>query len=673
VRRRKPITILHLAGSGGWAGGETYLMMLAQGLDRSRFKLVVIVPERGALADNLQAEGIETLIMDMDRLGSVAPIFRLRSLLHARRPAILQTHGARANFYGRVAGRLAGTPVIISTIHNSLYDYPVGPLRRWIYLALDRLSARLAHCILCVAESHRRELITRYRLPPEQVVTIPNGVDIKRYCPAASVRTARQGLGICHESIVIGIIGRLTPQKGHCFLLHALCDLSRDCPGLRCLVVGDGELHKDLTDLAVRLGIRDRCLFLGARDDVPTILAALDILVVPSLSEGMPYVVLEGMAMARPVVATAVNGIPEVIQDHLTGRLVPRKDPKALADAIRALLADPPAAAAMGRAARRRVEESFSAEQWIKRMETFYFDQLDDASRRASEMALRPCPCGAENVGVHVLRNRGEILECRRCGLLTRAKTPSDEDLSAFYKDSYWDLYRDEQLTPGRDNVYHHVWSWVRRCRSETGVLVDVGCGSGALLALCRAQNWKGIGFDPSVQAVQHARSRGLDANAQGWPPCPLQDESADVVTCINVLDHLRDPFGALQEAWRILRPGGLLYIRVPNGPVHARIKSAQKALGLTGFAVFHLYGFGQRALLHHLPRVGFAVLDIRTALPSLQNVYHSPGRWASPLRRALKRIGVLLYQSLDRIGLNRMPWGMSLEVMARKDFPEAR
>jgi glycosyltransferase involved in cell wall biosynthesis/SAM-dependent methyltransferase len=661
------IAVLHLAESGGWAGGETYLLALATRIDTSRFRLIVISPESGLLVDNLRARGVETLVWDMGCLGNVGLIFRLRTLLRERGISIFQTHGARSNFYGRLAGQLAGTPVIISTVHNSLYDYPVGRLRKAVYLALDRLSAPLAHCILCVAESHRRELVGRYRLPPEQVVTIPNSVDLGRFRPAESGRQVRKELGISDDAPVIGIVGRLTSQKGHGVLLRALPMLAREHPALRCLVVGDGDLRNELMGLANRLGVQDRCIFMGVRRDIPAVLSALDVLVVPSLSEGMPYVVLEGMASGKPVVATAVNGIPEVIEDRVTGRLVPRQDSGALAGAIGELLADPESAEAMGRAARRRVEEDFSMERWIGRLEALYVNLAGNVPRASDAGGLHPCPCGTAAADVRTLPYGGARLQCRWCGLLVQAEMPSDEEVNRCYRERYWEGYCAEYLSPARDNVFRHAWSWVARLRPEPGVLVDVGCGSGTLLALCREQGWKGIGFDPSAQAVACARERGLEVFEQEWLACSLPDGSADVVTFINALDHLRDPFGALQEAWRVLRPGGLLDIRVPNGPVHMWIRSALGGVGLARLAVFHLYGFGRRALLHHLPRLGFAVLGVRTAPPSLHDVYQGSGWGMSLLRKALKITGTLLYRALNGVGLNRLPWGTSIEVMASK------
>lgn len=371
------ITVFHLAGSGGWAGGETYLLLLARHLDRERFRLIVASPEPGALVENLRAEGIEAHVLDMNPLGSLAPLFRLRNFLREQQPDILQSHGARTNVYSRIAGRLAETRAIVSTVHNSVYDYPIGRIKKWFYLACDRLTAPLADCTICVAESHRQELITLYGLDPDRVVTIPNGVDITKFQPGQRNCRLREELAISEDAPVIGIVGRLTDQKGHMYLLKALPLLLTKFPSLRCLVVGDGELREELQKLAASLGLTEHCLFLGVRQDIPEVLAAMDLLVLPSLSEGMPYAALEGMAMGKPIVATAVNGVPELIQNGVTGLLVPRKDPAALAKAIEEVLANSDAAASFGLAARRLVEQTYSIEGWIEQMESLYESLVD--------------------------------------------------------------------------------------------------------------------------------------------------------------------------------------------------------------------------------------------------------------------------------------------------------
>lgn len=366
------ITVLHLAGSGGWAGGETYLLLLARKLNRKRFRLIVVSPESGFLVENLKAEGIEAPVVDMGWMGNPVPIFRLRTLLQENRVDIIQSHGARVNVYARVAGRLAATPVIISTVHNSLYDYPISSMKKALYLAFDQFTAPLADCTVCVAESHRQELIGRYHLLPDRVVTLRNGVDLDRYQPARYDRRLRKALHVPDDVPVIGILGRLTHQKGHVYLLRALPLLLTKFPSLRCLVVGDGELREELQGLAAALGLTEHCLFLGVRQDIPEVLAAIDVLVLPSLSEGLPYAALEGMAMGKPIVATAVNGVPELIQDGVTGRLIPREDSKALARAVEEVLADPSTGRALGQAARKTVEQEYSVERWIDQLESLY-------------------------------------------------------------------------------------------------------------------------------------------------------------------------------------------------------------------------------------------------------------------------------------------------------------
>jgi SAM-dependent methyltransferase len=215
--------------------------------------------------------------------------------------------------------------------------------------------------------------------------------------------------------------------------------------------------------------------------------------------------------------------------------------------------------------------------------------------------------------------------------------------------------------------VYEHALAWVERLVPAPGVLVDVGCGAGILLALCQARGWKGIGFDPSVQAVGYAQARGLEVHAGTFPPCPLADGTADALTFINVLDHLRDPFAALREARRVLRVGGVLYIRVPNGPFHVRLLPLLSAIGLGDLTVFHLYGFGRSAFRHHLPDLGFEIVVLQTAPPSQNDPYGGSGGSGEGVRTVLKWIGRAGFHLLQSLALIGKAWGPSIEVVARK------
>ncbi len=245
---------------------------------------------------------------------------------------------------------------------------------------------------------------------------------------------------------------------------------------------------------------------------------------------------------------------------------------------------------------------------------------------------------------------------------------PLQEELDACYRDEYWSRFQVEQTGPARDNVHEHALDWMMEVHPEPGVVVDVGCGAGAFLARCRERGWRGVGVDPSPAAVTHAVARGLEAYVCAWPSARVGNETADAVTFINVLDHLRDPFEALQEAWRVLRTGGVLYIRVQNGAFHARLMAPLSMIGLGGLPVVHLYGFSRAAFRFHLPRLGFVVRAVRTAPPSQGAAYGAGNEsGGAAFRRFLKKADQSLYALLAWSGLDRLPVGPSIEVMAVK------
>ena len=376
-----PVVLAELAGSASYGGGERYLELLFGRLDRTRYRAMLICPEPGPFVGRMKARGVETHLVHLVPLFNPFALWRLTRLLRRERVTILQTHGARANFYGRIAGRLAGVPVIISTVHNSLKDYEVCSLTRWFYITALRLTLPLAHRIICVSDSNRRDLVDESPAAAARIQTVYNGVDPSAFPLQPNRKTVREELGIVSGPVLV-MIARLTEAKGHRILLQALPHLIEAWPQLCCVFVGEGELRGQLHRLAVELDVEGSCQFVGVREDIADILAAADVVVLPSLSEGFPFVLLEALAMGCPVVASRVSGIPELIEDHRTGLLVPARDPRALANAIREVLSNPTTASKMGAEGRALVRERFTVDHMVGNTTAIFDAALHDVGIR---------------------------------------------------------------------------------------------------------------------------------------------------------------------------------------------------------------------------------------------------------------------------------------------------
>ena len=373
-----PVVLAELAGSASYGGGERYLELLFGRLDRTRYRAMLICPEPGPFVGRMKERGVETHLVHLAPLFNPLALWRLTRLLRQKRVTILQTHGARANFYGRIAGRLAGVPVIISTVHNSLKDYEVRSLRRWLYAFLLRLTLPLVHRIVCVSEANRRDLIEECPAASAKAYTVYNGVDPSAFPSQLDRQTVRQKFGITQGPVLV-TIARLTEQKGHRYLMQALPRLLQTWPQLCCMFVGEGELRDALHHMAIDLGVEQACRFMEIREDIADILAAVDVVVLPSSSEGFPFVLLEALAMGCPVVASRVNGIPELIENQKTGLLVSPRDPHALMVAIREVLSNPTAASKMGAEGRAVVRERFTVDRMVANTTAIFDVALHDA------------------------------------------------------------------------------------------------------------------------------------------------------------------------------------------------------------------------------------------------------------------------------------------------------
>lgn len=369
LNHRKKIKILYLVDGFNIGGAEYNLLQMLEAMDREAYDITLCsFVDRGDLKPAYEALGFPLHIIARRWRFDLSIFKRLYRLIQKGRFDIIQTLLFYPDIIGAVMARLCRVPACIAWETASHYDAFFKPPHRRLFY---RLAMRWATCIVTVSEEAKKSVVAVERRPPEQIKVFPNGIDLARFertAPAA-LRTEYQADG---ETMLIGVVARLDAIKGHSHLMEALSEVYKQHSNFQCLLIGDGECRDALTAQVRQLGLQDHVQFLGFRRDIPELLSVLDLFVLPSISEGLPTVVLEAMASTVPVIATRVGGIPEVIQSGENGMLVPSKDSTALAESILQLMNHPQLRSNIAAAGRKRVEEQYSFRRQMEQFETLY-------------------------------------------------------------------------------------------------------------------------------------------------------------------------------------------------------------------------------------------------------------------------------------------------------------
>lgn len=305
----------------------------------------------------------------LNPLSLIGSIWRVWRYLRRERIDILHVHTPIAGLVGRVAAFLARTPIVFYTAHGFYFHDEMSPTKRRLHIAMERFAGLFTGFTFTCSDEDRRTAIDEHIIRPDRVKTILNGIDLKRFAPSrfndANRASAREELGVPLDAPLVAISGRLVREKGYFEFFEAAAIVLDEIPAARFLVLGDAltDEHDDsktaLRGHVQRLQIEHAVTFAGMRDDMPVMLFAADIFLLPSYREGMPYSILEAMAMGLPVIATDIRGSREEIVDGETGYLVPTRDARALGDRTLDLLNDDGLRRRMGEAGRQRVETTF--------------------------------------------------------------------------------------------------------------------------------------------------------------------------------------------------------------------------------------------------------------------------------------------------------------------------
>lgn len=365
----KKIKIIHIITSLNFGGAERMLFDLGRRLKQDGLDIKVItVVGGGPLVSDFEREGIEVLVFYKKSKIGFGLVGQIYKYLRAEKPVIVHTHLFGGDTWGRLAAILARVPIIVSTEHNTNLD------EGWFKRKIKKFLSFFTNKIVAVSEAVRNYSINVDHINKNKMVVIPNGIEMERFAAIPERKYS--------SPPIIGVVGRLEKQKGHEYLFEAL-NLIKTIPWI-LWVVGDGSLKNRLERLAKDLSLRERIIFLGARSNIPEILSEIDIFVLPSLWEGLGLAVLEAAAAGKPIVASRVGGIPEVIEDRKTGILVEPKNIKSLADGLEQMLLGEGEARAMGRKAREVVAEKFNVEKMVRDYERLYEELVVKVGRQSN-------------------------------------------------------------------------------------------------------------------------------------------------------------------------------------------------------------------------------------------------------------------------------------------------
>jgi glycosyltransferase involved in cell wall biosynthesis len=392
-----PIRVLRVITRLNIGGPAIHAILLNQALDDGRMfastlATGVTAPHEGDFLELAREHGVEPVVVsalgrEVSPADDLAALASLVRLVRTRRPDVVHTHMAKAGTLGRLAAALCGVPLIVHTYHGHVFHGYFGPAKTRVFLTIERALARLTHRIVVVGERQRDEIASFGVASRDKLLPIPLGLELDRFLKPEPGALRRE-LGLAGDVPLVGIVARLVPIKAHEDFLRAARLVLAERPEARFLIVGDGERRAELEGLVDALGLRGSVTFLGWRRDLERVYADLDVVALASRNEGSPVALIEALAAARPVVSTAVGGVPEVVVDGQTGLLVPPSEPPALANAIFRLLADREYAQQLGAAGRRHVYPRYSAQRLVDDMQALYLRELAARGRRVPNLEV---------------------------------------------------------------------------------------------------------------------------------------------------------------------------------------------------------------------------------------------------------------------------------------------
>ena len=391
----KQTKILRIIARLNIGGPAIHTILLSDELKRLGYETVLVKGSEGEKEGNMMdladSRGIKPVVVpelgrEIGLINDIRAFFKLYKLIKKEKPDIVHTHTAKAGTLGRIAAWLAGVPIIIHTFHGHVLTGYFGRLKSWCFIQIEKVLARISTRLITLSDKLKEELVGMGIGNHDRFEVIPLGLDLKPFLNSSEHKGEfRNEFGLSGDAVLIGIIGRLVPIKGHRLFLEAarsvISEFGIRNSELKFVIVGDGELRKELESYAEELGVAENVIFTGFRRDLPVIYADLDIVSLTSFNEGTPVSIIEAMASGKPVVAADVGGVSSLVKDSITGLLVRPGDTRSLTESLLWMVEKPEMREKMGAEGQRRIYPSHDISQLVENIGLLYSSLLRGPKR----------------------------------------------------------------------------------------------------------------------------------------------------------------------------------------------------------------------------------------------------------------------------------------------------
>jgi glycosyltransferase involved in cell wall biosynthesis len=363
------------------SGLNTFLSM--RGLNKGVYETALACAPGGKLIPLVRSQSMrvitfKNLVQPLHPVKDALAVINLALFMKKNPYHIVHTHNSKAGFVGRLSAKLAGVPVIVHTVHGFSFHDKEPTWRQWLFRNAERLASHWCDCMIFISQPLVDWALKERIANHKKIVKIYSGIELDRFTPVTEEETKRlrEKWGLGERDAVVGIVSKLWDGKGHALLIEAFREIRQKKREAKLLMVGEGYLLKSLRELVDKYKLNDAVVFTGFQAEVAQIIATFDVAVLPSLFEGMGRVVVEAMAMEKPVVASRVGGIPDLVEHGVNGYLVSPGDVKELEHAVFKLLNDPSLARRMGKEGRRKISNQFSAATMADSIDRVYRELL---------------------------------------------------------------------------------------------------------------------------------------------------------------------------------------------------------------------------------------------------------------------------------------------------------